>query len=60
MSEVRKSASDITNTGATVGGGGLLLAVVGLFSEIPGVVVMGMIVAVVGLVMWGAGLARRD
>jgi hypothetical protein len=60
MSKTRKSAADRESAGWRTGVGGLLLAGVGLFEHLPRLVGLGFVVAVIGGIMWGAGMARRD
>lgn len=50
----------VERQGQVVGGGGVLLALLGLATSQGAAVVIGVVVAVVGLVMWAAGMARSD
>lgn len=60
VSKPRRSAAERETMGWRIGAGGLLLAVVGLFSDLPRFIGIGLVIAVVGGIMWGAGMARRD
>jgi hypothetical protein len=60
MSKTRKSAADRESAGWRTGVGGLLLAGVGLASNLPRLIGIGLVVAVIGAVMWGAGMARSN
>ena len=59
MSE-RKSAKDRESVGARTGFVGLLLIGLGMFEHTPRMVGLGLLVAAIGGIMWGAGMARRE
>ena len=60
MSQIRKSAKDRESAGWRTGVGGLLLAGVGLVDHTAGLVGLGLLVAAIGGIMWGAGMARQE
>lgn len=60
MSQIRKSAKDRESTGWRTGAIGLLFAGIGLFNDAPVLLGIGLVVAVIGGIMWGAGMARQD
>lgn len=60
MSEVRKSAKDRESLGMRIGIFGLLILGFAVFEHAPGLVLIGLLVAAIGGIMWGAGMARRD
>lgn len=56
----RKTAQEREKEGALLGGAGVLIAVIGLAGELAPVAALGGVVALLGLVMWGAAMARPD
>lgn len=59
----KRTGKDIERQGAILGGGGVLIALIGLGSGDPFAVpalVIGVAIGLVGLVMWGAGLTRGN
>jgi len=60
MSKPRTSAKDRESQGVRTGILGLMLAGVGVFENVPRMALLGLLVAVIGGIMWGAGMARSD
>lgn len=58
MSEIRKSAMERESQGKRLGLLGLLIALVSAFTPEPGIAKIGLAIAVVGLLIWLAGMAR--
>lgn len=56
----RKSAADREHTGSYIGGFGLIAAGIGWANDIALLLVVGLVAAVIGGIMWGAGMARSD
>jgi uncharacterized membrane protein len=50
----RKTGAEREREGAIYG------LLIGLAAHLPAIVAIGAVVALIGLVMWGAGIARRD
>lgn len=56
----RKTGAEREREGAIYGVLGLIALLIGLAGHLPAIVAIGAVVALIGLVMWGAGIARRD
>lgn len=55
----RKTAAEREREGAFTAAGGVALIVLGYFLSMP-LLLIGVLLAIVGLVTWGAAMARRD
>ena len=60
MNGKRKSAKERETTGWQIGLIGLIVVVFGVANSYPWAVIVGLVIAVIGGIMWGAGMARRD
>jgi xanthine/uracil/vitamin C permease (AzgA family) len=60
MSDTRVSAKDRESRGWRIGVFGLLIAGFALANHAPGLILVGLVVAAAGGIMWGAGMARRE
>jgi xanthine/uracil/vitamin C permease (AzgA family) len=60
MSDTRVSAKDRESRGWRIGLFGLLVAGFAVANHAPGLIAVGLLVAIIGGIMWGAGMARRD
>lgn len=60
MSEIRKSAKERETLGRDTGIVGLAFIALSLFNHMVWLGGIGLVVAIIGGIMWGAGMARRD
>ena len=56
----RKTGAEWERDGKIYGGLGLIAVLLGLAGDLPAIIAIGALVAVVGLVMFGAGITRRN
>lgn len=56
----RKSAKERETTGWQIGLIALFVVVFGLMNGFPWAVIVGIVLAIIGAIMWGAGMARSD
>ena len=57
---MRKSAKDRESLGWRTGVFGLLIVGFAMANHASGLVLIGLVVAAIGGIMWGAGMARQD
>ena len=60
MNGKRKSAKERETTGWQLGLIALFVVVFGLMNRNPWAVLVGIVLAIIGAIMWGAGMARSD
>jgi hypothetical protein len=60
MSEIRRSAKERETMGWQTALIGAVVVVLGLINASPWALLIGVVLAIVGGIMWGAGMARSD